>query len=73
MEIFDTLISVFDFIYSLLDTIIQGIYGVIKIVSSLLELMISIARILPNPLYACFISFITLYGVIFTYKIFRKG
>lgn len=69
----DSVKAVFDFIYSLLDTIISGIYGVIDIISSVIQLIISICKIIPNPLYSAFLFFISLYLVIFTYKIFRKG
>ena len=73
MQVLDVIGKVFDFIYSLLDTIIEGVFGTIEIISSIIELIISITRILPNPLYPCFLAFVSLYGVIFTFKIFRKG
>ena len=73
MVILDVIGKVFDFIYSLLDTIIDGIFGIVEIISSLIELIISITKILPNPLYPCLLVFLSLYSVIFIYKIFRKG
>lgn len=72
-DFFDSVKSIFDFIYSIFDTIIQGIYGVISIITNFISLVGSIIRILPNPLYPCFLVFINLYLVIFVYKIFRKG
>ena len=65
--------EVFDFINSVLSTIIEGIYGTIRIIGSIFNLIISITRILPNPLYSCLLGFLTLYVTIFTYKIIRKG
>ena len=73
MQVLEIIGKVFNFIYSLLDTIIDGVFGTIEIISSIIELIISITRILPNPLYPCFLTFLSLYGVIFTFKIFRKG
>lgn len=73
MEIFDSLVAVFNFIYSILQTIIDGIYGVIQIFGSITNLILSITKILPEPLYSTFYFFISLYVIIFTYKIFRKG
>lgn len=64
---------IFDFIVSIFDTIVSGINGTISIITSLINLVLSIIKILPSPLYQCCYVFITLYLVIFTYKIFRKG
>lgn len=69
----EAIFSVFNFINSILSTIIKGIRGTIDIINSVINLLISITRIIPNPLYGAFIVFITLYGIIFTYKIFRQG
>ena len=69
----DAIYEVFNFISSVLSTIIEGISGLTSILGSLLNLILSICRILPNPLYPCFISFLTLYSTIFIYKIIRKG
>lgn len=73
MAIVDSIVEVFNFIGSLLSTIIEGITGIISIIKSILNLLLSITRILPSPLYPCFITFITLYSTIFIYKLFRKG
>lgn len=73
MEIIDSIVYVFDFIYSVFDTIIQGIFGLITIVTNLIGLANSIIRILPNPLYPCMLVFLNLYLVIFIFKVTRKG
>lgn len=73
MDIFQPIIDVFDFISSILSTIINGISGVLSIFASILNFLNTIMRILPNPYYPCFLAFISVYGAIFTYKIFRKG
>ena len=72
-DFFQPVIDVFSFIGSILSSIIDGIYGTIQIISSLFELILSIFRIFPNPLYACLLTFVSIYSVIFIYKIFRKG
>ena len=69
----DAIYEVFNFIYSLLDTIIKGVSGAVSIVTSTIQLIYNISLIIPNPLYGAFLSFLSLYVVIFTYKIFRKG
>ena len=73
MEIFDSLVAVFNFIYSILNTIISGIYGVIQVFTSIFNLIVSITEIFPQPLYSTFCFFIALYVTIFAYKIFRQG
>lgn len=73
MEIFQPIIDVFNFIYSILETIIKGIYGCVEIVISLFEMIVEITRIIPDPLYTLFIVFVNLYFTIAVYKIFRKG
>ena len=73
MDFLDSIVAVFDFIYSVFSTIVDGIYGIISLVTSLINLVINITKILPNPLYPCFIVFVNLYLVIFTYQIIRKG
>lgn len=73
MDIFQPLIDVFNFIYSILDTIISGIFGILVIISSIINFILQITLILPNPLYPCFITFVSLYSVIFIFKIYRKG
>ena len=73
MEIFDTLVAVFDFIFSILNTIIDGITGCVEIVLAIISFLNSICRILPSPLYQTFLAFLSVYSTIFVYKIFRQG
>ena len=72
-DFFQPVIDVFNFIYSILDTIIKGITGCVGIVVSLVDIVVEIARIIPEPLYTVFMIFFDLYIVIATYKLFRKG
>lgn len=69
----DSILAIFDFIYSIFDTIIQGIYGCIELVTSIVNLIINITKIIPSPMYQCLLAFLSLFIVIFSYKIFRKG
>lgn len=73
MDIFDSVVAVFNFIYSLLTTIIDGIYGTIQVITAIVNLLFNIIRLLPDPLYSTLYFFISLYIVIFTYKITRQG
>lgn len=73
MEIFQPVIDVFNFIASILDTIIKGIYGIIAIITSLLDIFIDIGRILPHPLSSTFVAFLGVWSVLVAFKIFRKG
>lgn len=73
MEVFDVLSDVFNFIGKIFSTIYEGIYGIISVISSFFNLLFNIIRILPNPLYPCMLSFLSLYLIIFIYKLFRKG
>ena len=72
-DIFQPVIDFFNFVGGLISTIAKGISGVISIIGSILNLILSICKILPSPLYPCFIAFISIYSTIFIYKIFRKG
>lgn len=72
-DFFQPVIDVFNFIGDLLGTIVNGISGVISIIRSLFNLLLSLTRILPSPLYPCLQVFLGVYITIFTYKIFRKG
>lgn len=72
MEIFQPVIDFFSFVGSFLNTITEGITGLISIVNSIINLIISITRILPSPLYPCLLVFLTLYSTIFIYKIIRN-
>lgn len=73
MSIFDPLFEVINFIGQVFGIIFDGIYGIISIIESIFELVLSICRIIPNPLYPCFMTFLYVYLTIFTYKIIRKG
>lgn len=73
MDFLQPVVDVFNFILSILSTIIDGITGITSILLSIFNLILSICRILPNPLYPCFMLFISLYSTIFVYKIVRKG
>ena len=70
---FDPIVSVFNFIGSVLSTIIEAITGITSITASILNLVVSIMRILPNPLYPCLLAFLGLFSVILGFKIIRKG
>ena len=70
---FQPIVDFFGFVGSLLSTIIDGITGLTSIVYSIIELLISITRILPNPLYPCLLAFLSVYSTIFIYKLVRKG
>lgn len=65
--------EVIQFVYSLLGTIVEGIYGIVSIINAIFTLVNNMIAILPNPLYNCLLFFISLYLIIFVYKIFRKG
>lgn len=73
MQFLQPVVDFFNFVGSLLNTIVEGISGLVSIISSIVNLLISFTRILPSPLYPCFLTFISLYSTIFVYKIFRKG
>ena len=73
MDIFSPLVDLFNFIGSIFQTIYDGITGIITILSNIIELIFNIIGILPQPLYNCLFTFVSLYLIIFTYKIFRKG
>lgn len=70
---FDPIVDFFNFIGSILSTIIDGITGLTSIVGSIINLLISITRILPSPLYPCFLAFVSLFSTILIFKIIRKG
>ena len=72
-DFFQPVIDFFNFIGSIIDTIINGINGLTSIISSIIHLLYSITRILPSPLYPCFIAFLGIYSTIFIYKIIRQG
>lgn len=69
----EAITSIFNFIYSIFDTIYQGIYGTISIIRSVINFIFSIIKILPNPLYGITFAFLSIYLTIFIYKIFRQG
>ena len=70
---FQPVIDVFDFIVSILSTIVEGITGITLIIKNLISLLLSITRILPDPLYPCLFVFLSIYSTIFIFKIVRKG
>lgn len=70
---FDPVVEFFGFVGSVLSTIIQGITGLSTIIISIIELIISITRILPNPLYPCLLAFLSVYSTILIYKLIREG
>ena len=72
-DFFQPVIDFFNFIGSVLSTIIDGITGLCSIITSVIQLIISITRILPSPLYPCLMVFLGLYSTIFVYKIIRQG
>ena len=69
----NSIIAVFDFIYTMLDSIYKGIFGIIKIAESTINFVFAAIRILPDPLYGCLSIFVSFYLSIFVYKIIRKG
>ena len=69
----EAIYAIFNFIYSIFDTIYKGIYGIIKIIESSINFVFSIIKILPNPLYGVMFAFVSVYLAIFVYKIFRTG
>ena len=73
MEIFQPIIDFFNFIGTFITTIAEGLIGIASILHSVFSLVLSIARILPSPLYPCFITFISVYSTIFIFKLFRQG
>ena len=69
----EAIYSFFNFVGSLISTISDGITGTISILSSIINLIVSITKILPSPLYPCLLTFLSVYATIFVYKIIRKG
>lgn len=69
----DTIVSVFDFLYSILDTIINGIKGITLLIYNVIALFNNIIKVLPTPLYLVSITFIGVYTTLFIYKLVRKG
>lgn len=72
-DIFSPLVDLFNFLGQVFSAFYEGFIGIINIVKSFFNLLFSFIGILPNPLYSCFLYFMTLYLAIFTYKIIRKG
>ena len=66
-------VDFFGFVGSVLSTIVQGIDGLTNILTSVIELILSVTRILPNPLYPCLLTFLGVYSTIFIYKILRAN
>lgn len=59
-------VDVFNFIVSILQTIINGIYGVVSIIGNIIKLILSLCRILPDPLYSTF-WFLFLFMVLYSF------
>lgn len=69
----DSLISVFNWIGSFFNTIVETVTSIINILASLFTLIFQIIFIFPSPLYEILFSFISFISIIYVYKIFRKG
>lgn len=65
--------AVFDFIYSLLSTIIEAINGITLIFENIFTIIFNIIRVFPTSMYLIIFTFISLYLTIIIYKLFRKG
>ena len=73
MEIFDSVVAVFNFIGDLLQTIIEGITGIGIIFTHIFNLLFSIITILPTQLYLITYTFLGIFSILYVYKLFRKG
>ena len=69
----DPIVDFFGFVSTILNTIINGIYGIVSIVTGLFNLIYKVIGILPDNLSMITYIFVGLYSLILTYKIFRKG
>ena len=68
----DTIVAVFDFLYSILDIIIQGIKGITSLIYNVVMLFNNVVKVLPTPLYVASISFIGVFTSIFIFKLINK-
>ena len=73
MEIFESVVAVFNFIFSVLETIVNGISGITSILVNVISLLLSITKILPTSLYVITYSFISVFSIVFLFKLIRKG
>lgn len=70
---FDPIVEFFQFISTLIETLVNGIYGIINIITGLFDLIIKIIGVLPDSLAMITYIFISIFTLILTYKIVRKG
>ena len=70
---FDPIIEFFNFLATIIGTIINGIYGIINIINGIVNLLFKIIGILPDNLSIISYVFVSLFSLILTYKIIRKG
>lgn len=73
MDIFDSVVAVFDFIYSILSIIVEGIPGILGLLNNIIDLLISIAKILPSQLYSISVAYFTVFSLVLIFKLLRKG
>ena len=64
----NTIFQVFSFIFSILSDIINGVLGIGIILINLSGILISLVRILPEPIFSAFITFLACYIAIVIYK-----
>lgn len=69
---FEGVFQVFKFIYSVLETIVNGIYGCFQILTNIFATFNGIFRLMPTELYIPFLSFLNLYIVISLFKLIKK-
>lgn len=65
--------TILNFIGTFISTIILTIQSTTIFISSIVQLLFNIIRILPDQLVVIAIPFITAYSTIFIFKLFRKG
>lgn len=69
----DPIVEFFQFVSTIIGTIINGIYGIISIITGVFNLIYKVIGILPDNLSMVTYIFTNLYLLILTYKIIRKG
>lgn len=67
------IVEFFQFISTIIGTIINGIYGIVNIITGVINIIIKVIGVLPDNLSMITYIFVSLFSVILTYKIFRKG
>lgn len=72
-DLFNLLLAPFNFINSILQSILDIIDAFTVIFNYILELILKITYILPYPLYPCLVAFLGVYLSIIIYKLCRKG